>query len=107
MRDLAFPLVNNWQAREIRTGADAREGLFQQVPNTVRWTDSIQHLADSGVLVSVDTSHAATMAAADTAGSRSQGSHARLNVSPLRMISWPGCRSTSRARSAAARSQCR
>ena len=35
-RDLEVPLVNNWQAREIRTGAEAREGLFQQVPNAVR-----------------------------------------------------------------------
>jgi [acyl-carrier-protein] S-malonyltransferase len=26
-RDLATPLVNNWEAREVRTGADAREGL--------------------------------------------------------------------------------
>src|SRR5690348_12774181 len=30
-RDLECPLVNNWQAREIRTGAEAREGLYQQV----------------------------------------------------------------------------
>src|SRR5207249_1659338 len=35
-RDLKCPLVNNWQAREIRTAAEAREGLFQQVPNPVR-----------------------------------------------------------------------
>src|SRR5579871_3789688 len=34
-RDLAVPLVNNWQAALIRTGAEAREGLFQQVPNPV------------------------------------------------------------------------
>jgi [acyl-carrier-protein] S-malonyltransferase len=47
-RDLAFPLVNNWQAREIRTGAEAREGLYQQVPNPVRWTDSIRRLAALG-----------------------------------------------------------
>ena len=26
-RDLEVPLVNNWQAREIRAGAEAREGL--------------------------------------------------------------------------------
>ena len=25
-RDLDFPLINNWQAREVRTGAEAREG---------------------------------------------------------------------------------
>ncbi len=48
-RDLETPLVNNWQAREIRTGAEAREGLYQQVPNPVRWTDSIRLLAANGV----------------------------------------------------------
>jgi len=48
-RDLACPLVNNWEAREIRTGAEAREGLYQQVPNPVRWTDSVRVLAASGV----------------------------------------------------------
>jgi len=47
--DLACPLVNNWQAREVRSGADAREGLFHQVPNPVRWTDTIRHLAAQGV----------------------------------------------------------
>ena len=48
-RDLSCPLVNNWQAREIRTGAEAREGLLQQVPNPVRWLESIRHLASQGV----------------------------------------------------------
>lgn len=47
--DLRIPLVNNWQAREIRTGAEAREGLYQQVPNPVRWTDTIRYLAANGV----------------------------------------------------------
>jgi [acyl-carrier-protein] S-malonyltransferase len=47
--DLACPLVNNWQAREIRTGAEAREGLYQQVPNPVRWADSVRYLAAQGV----------------------------------------------------------
>jgi len=47
--DLAFPLVNNWQAREIRTGAEAREGLYQQVPNPVRWVDTIRCLARQGI----------------------------------------------------------
>ncbi|SPE33908.1 Malonyl CoA-acyl carrier protein transacylase [Candidatus Sulfopaludibacter sp. SbA3] len=46
---LAFPLVNNWQAREIRTGADAREGLYQQVPSPVRWLETIRYLAGRGV----------------------------------------------------------
>lgn len=48
-RDLAVPLVNNWQAALIRTGSEAREGLYQQVPNAVRWTESIRKLASEGV----------------------------------------------------------
>lgn len=48
-RDLAIPLVNNWQAREVRRGEDARQGLFEQVPNPVRWTESIRLLAAAGV----------------------------------------------------------
>jgi [acyl-carrier-protein] S-malonyltransferase len=44
-----MPLINNWQAREVRTGAEAREGLYQQVPNAVRWMDSIRYLAAQGV----------------------------------------------------------
>lgn len=48
-RDLAVPLVNNWQARLIHTGVEARNGLYQQVPNPVLWTDSIRKLASEGV----------------------------------------------------------
>jgi [acyl-carrier-protein] S-malonyltransferase len=47
--DLRTPLVNNWQAREIHSGADAREGLYEQVPNPVLWTATIRYLAESGV----------------------------------------------------------
>jgi len=48
-RDLTVPLINNWQAREIRTGTEAREGLYQQVPNPVMWADSMRALAAMGV----------------------------------------------------------
>ena len=48
-RDLLVPLVNNWQAREIRSGADARQGLFEQVPHPVRWSESMQYLASEQV----------------------------------------------------------
>ena len=48
-RDLEVPLVNNWRALEIRTGVEAREGLYQQVPNSVLWSDSIRLLAARGV----------------------------------------------------------
>jgi [acyl-carrier-protein] S-malonyltransferase len=46
--ELAVPLVNNWQARLIRGGAEAREGLYQQVPNPVRWAEGIGTLAAHG-----------------------------------------------------------
>jgi len=48
-RDLAVPLVNNWQAREIRRGEEARRGLYEQVPNPVRWVQSVRYLAAQGV----------------------------------------------------------
>jgi [acyl-carrier-protein] S-malonyltransferase len=48
-RNLSVPLVNGWQARVIRTGAEAREGLYEQVPNPVRWREVIQTLVSEGV----------------------------------------------------------
>jgi [acyl-carrier-protein] S-malonyltransferase len=47
--DPRVPLINNWQAREVRTAAEARDGLFQQVPNPVRWVDSMRVLETAGV----------------------------------------------------------
>jgi len=47
--DLRFPLVNNWQAREVRTAAEAREGLYEQIPSPVRWMQSVQYLAAQDV----------------------------------------------------------
>jgi [acyl-carrier-protein] S-malonyltransferase len=46
---LRIPLINNWQAREVHSGDEAREGLYQQVPNPVRWMESIEYLAANGV----------------------------------------------------------
>jgi [acyl-carrier-protein] S-malonyltransferase len=48
-RELTFPMVNNWQAAEVRAGTEAREGLYQQVPNPVRWVESMRLLAALGV----------------------------------------------------------
>src|SRR4029079_11040857 len=48
-RDLAAPLINNWRARAVRTGAEAREGLYQQVPNPVLWSASVGALRAAGV----------------------------------------------------------
>ncbi len=47
--DLTTPLINNWRAREVHTAAEAREGLCQQVPNPVRWMESMQYLGARGV----------------------------------------------------------
>ncbi|MEX2260611.1 MAG: ACP S-malonyltransferase [Bryobacteraceae bacterium] len=48
-RDPDVPLVNNWQARIVRTGAEVRQGLLEQVPNPVRWLESIRLLTAEGV----------------------------------------------------------
>jgi len=47
--NLRMPLINNWRAEEVLSGADAREGLYQQVPNSVRWVESMEKLAALGV----------------------------------------------------------
>ncbi|MFN7997400.1 MAG: ACP S-malonyltransferase [Bryobacteraceae bacterium] len=47
--DLKCPLVNNWQARMVTTGVEARQGLYEQVPNPVRWAESVRVLATHGV----------------------------------------------------------
>jgi [acyl-carrier-protein] S-malonyltransferase len=48
-RPLSIPLVNNWQAKVITTGEEARQGLFEQVPNPVRWVETVELLAREGV----------------------------------------------------------
>ncbi len=47
--DLDWPLINNWQAREVRTAADARQGLIEQIPNAVHCEATIRYLASQGV----------------------------------------------------------
>ncbi len=48
-QNLEFPLINNWQAREVTSASEARLGLFEQVPNPVRWTDTIRTMVSSGI----------------------------------------------------------
>lgn len=47
--DLDWPLINNWQAREVHSGPEARRGLIEQIPNTVRWEESVRYLQAQGV----------------------------------------------------------
>ncbi|MFN0106551.1 MAG: ACP S-malonyltransferase [Bryobacteraceae bacterium] len=59
--DLRVPLVNNWQARVVTTGAEAREGLYQQVPNPVRWAESMRLLIAAGVTQCVEVGAGAVL----------------------------------------------
>jgi [acyl-carrier-protein] S-malonyltransferase len=60
-RPLQVPLVNNWQAREITTGDEAREGLYHQIPNPVLWIDTVRHLAASGVTLAIEVGAGAVL----------------------------------------------
>jgi len=46
---LQFPLINNWQGRFVDDPAAARQGLIQQIPSPVRWTESIRELGRRGI----------------------------------------------------------
>jgi len=59
--DLEVPLINNWQAREIRTAEEAREGLYQQIPNPVLWTDTVRGLAAAGVSTAIEVGAGAVL----------------------------------------------
>ena len=53
-KDLIIPLINNWQAQEITAAEDVRQGLDEQIPNPVRWTDTIREMARKGIKVFVE-----------------------------------------------------
>ncbi len=48
-RDLEVPLVNNVEARVVRTGDEARDGLVRQVSASVLWQPSVERLVKEGV----------------------------------------------------------
>ena len=52
--NLHVPLVNNWQAQEVRSAEQARQGLVEQIPNPVRWTQTVQYLASQGVTAAIE-----------------------------------------------------
>ncbi len=52
--DPNVPLVNNVEARLVRTGAEVREGLKRQVTAPVRWEESMRALRAQGVTVFVE-----------------------------------------------------
>lgn len=44
-----IPLVNNFEAAVVTDAAAVRRGLYEQVPNPVRWEESMRGLAAAGV----------------------------------------------------------
>ena len=53
-RDAEAPLVNNVDARVVRTAAECREGLVRQVSATVRWQQVVELLAREGASTFVE-----------------------------------------------------
>jgi [acyl-carrier-protein] S-malonyltransferase len=47
--NLQIPLINNWQARLVVSAADALSGLDEQIPNPVRWTDTVREISRRGI----------------------------------------------------------
>jgi len=47
--DPAVPLVNNVEARVVRSGAECRSGLVRQVSAPVRWQEVVEQLVAEGV----------------------------------------------------------
>ena len=52
--DPVVPLVNNVDARLVRTGAECREGLVRQVSAPVQWQSSVERLRGEGVSTFVE-----------------------------------------------------
>jgi [acyl-carrier-protein] S-malonyltransferase len=53
-RDPEVPLVNNVDARVVRTAAECREGLLRQVSAPVLWQQSVERLVELGVTTFVE-----------------------------------------------------
>ena len=54
IRDPAVPLVNNVDARIVRTAEEIREGLIRQISSMVRWTEGIERMQNAGVKTFVE-----------------------------------------------------
>ena len=72
--DLVCPLVNNWQAREIRTGAEARRGLYEQAPRL-----DMQRLYYASNMLFIDESEAGMSRAACVKALQAEGVRAHAS----------------------------
>jgi [acyl-carrier-protein] S-malonyltransferase len=48
------PLVNNAEARALRTADEVRASLVRQLPSSVRWEQSVKTMAQLGVTTFVE-----------------------------------------------------
>jgi [acyl-carrier-protein] S-malonyltransferase len=60
-RNPAIPLVNNADARIVRTAEQCREGLVRQVSAPVRWQEGVELLARQGVTTFVEVGPGAVL----------------------------------------------
>src|SRR5579872_7276881 len=49
--NLRFPVVNNVDAEGVTSGDEARDALFRQVTQPVRWLDCVREMIDGGVSI--------------------------------------------------------
>lgn len=54
IRDATVPLVNNVEARPVRTAGEIRDGLVRQVSAPVLWQQSVERLVQEGVTAFVE-----------------------------------------------------
>lgn len=52
--ELSIPLVNNVDAKAIRSAADVRDSLVRQLPSSVRWEESVKVMYDMGIRLFVE-----------------------------------------------------
>jgi [acyl-carrier-protein] S-malonyltransferase len=48
IRDLTFPIVNNADAKFIRTAAELKPSLLKQISSSLYWEDSINRMTAEG-----------------------------------------------------------
>jgi [acyl-carrier-protein] S-malonyltransferase len=52
--DLRAPLVNNAEAKALRTAAEVRASLIRQLPSSVLWEDSVKAMQGMGVTTFIE-----------------------------------------------------
>jgi [acyl-carrier-protein] S-malonyltransferase len=52
--DLGVPLVNNADAKPLRSGSEVKASLIRQLPSPVLWEDSVRMMASMGVMTFIE-----------------------------------------------------